>query len=125
MNDYVHFSCKDNIHLVARFAFLENCITGFIGDEELGIPKKMAELHSDYSYAHHDKFQVGFCRESSPSCMVAGPEDYGMNPCDGDRTREIWIFAVQESMPRMPGSRRSPIRTPNRLAIPSQPESSR
>jgi len=65
MNDYVHFSFEDNIHLVARFAFLENCVTGFIGNEVLGIPKKMAELHGDYCYAHHDKFQVGFWRESA------------------------------------------------------------
>jgi len=45
MNDYVHFPFEDNVHLVAWIAFLENCVTGFIGDEELGIPKKMAELH--------------------------------------------------------------------------------
>src|SRR6266511_1980483 len=65
MNDYVHFTREDNIHLVARFAFLENCVTGFKWDEELGISKKMAELHADYSYAQYDKFQVGFWRESA------------------------------------------------------------
>jgi len=67
MNDYVNFPFEDDIHLVAWFAFLENCVTGFIGDEELGVPKKMAELHGDYSYAHHDKFQVAFWEGSGGS----------------------------------------------------------
>ncbi len=64
MGDYVHFAFEDNIHLVARFAFLENCVTGLKGNEELGIPKKVAELHGGDSEARHDKFQVGFPRES-------------------------------------------------------------
>ena len=83
MNDYVHFSFEDNIHLVARFAFLENCVTGFIGNEVLGIPKKMAELHGDYCYAHHDKFQVGFEGIKRP---VLGRETgrIWMNSSDGD-----------------------------------------
>src|SRR5688572_3699636 len=63
MDDYLHFSFEDYIHLVARVAFLEDGVTSLKGNEELGIPKKMAELHGAYSYAHHAKFQVGFSKE--------------------------------------------------------------
>src|SRR5205823_8086559 len=48
--------------------------------------------------------------------MGARPEESGMNSWDGDRTIGISISAVQESRPRIPGSRRSRIRTPNRPA---------
>src|SRR5436309_6599842 len=125
MKDYVHFPFEDNIHLVACVAFLENCVTGLKGDEELGIPKKMAELHAEYSYARRDKFQVGFWMEPGALRMGARPEESGMNSWDGDRTIGISISAVQESRPRIPGSRRSRIRTPNRPAILSRLESSR
>jgi len=67
MCDYVHFSFEDYIHFVTWFAFLENCVTGFKGDEVIGIPKKMTELHGDYLDAHHDEYQVGFWRESGAS----------------------------------------------------------
>jgi len=80
MNDYVHFPFEDNIHLVAWVAFLENCVTGLKGDEELGIPKKMAELHGDHFYAHRDKFQAGFWRESGLSRKGARPGNPGRIP---------------------------------------------
>jgi hypothetical protein len=72
MNNYVHFPFKDNIHLVPWLAFLENCVPGFERDEELGIPKQMAELHGDYSYAQQGKFQAGFWRRS---CAVVNERE--------------------------------------------------
>jgi len=72
MHDYVHLSFEDYIHLVTRLAFLENGVTGFKRDEELGIPKKMAELHGDYSEEHDDKFQAGFWRESGAVIYYGG-----------------------------------------------------
>ncbi len=76
MDEYIHFSFEDYIHLVTRFAFLENYVTSLKRDEELRIPKKMAELHGVYSYAQQDKFQVGFRRESGAS--VPGREAGGV-----------------------------------------------
>ena len=60
VNDDSHFAFEHHIHLVPGFAFLENDITRFVGDIELGIPEEMTQLHStDYDRAH-EKIQAGF-----------------------------------------------------------------